>query len=429
MTGLADGKIAPVTAVVDDLPVEIEAPEPEPSPSKPPLLTRIGRRIIRRPSRWLNAPWPTERIVQYLTALVLVGGSMFAVLQVVHLQLVFTDNTPTGGDMGAHVMAPAFLRDVLLPSGQLSGWSMYWYAGFPMYRFYMVVPALIIVGLNALWIPYGVAFKIVAVLGLVTLPFCCWAFGRLARFRYPIPELMALGGMLFLFDESFSIYGGNVKSTMAGEFSFSIALSLAVLGFGLFARGLQTGKYRSWSAIVIAMAILSHGVVAIYVVLGVVLLWLVYMDKARFRYGLGVLGGAALLSAFWIVPFLLNHQYMTDMKYGFRPDGATDSFWKMFFQYPPFWDILVNALAIVGFAFAIARRQLVGVWLGLMCLALMALTYVTRDSLPVIGLLWNPRILPFLYITRLLLTMVGVVELVRYVVRNWQGVTHLSPRA
>src|SRR6478735_5856025 len=95
MTGLADGKIAPVTAVVDDLPVEIEAPEPEPSPSKPPLLTRIGRRIIRRPSNWLNSPWPTERIVQYLTALVLVGGATFAVLQVVHLQLVFTDNTPT----------------------------------------------------------------------------------------------------------------------------------------------------------------------------------------------------------------------------------------------------------------------------------------------------------------------------------------------
>ncbi|MFT3853036.1 MAG: 6-pyruvoyl-tetrahydropterin synthase-related protein [Ilumatobacteraceae bacterium] len=415
--------------VVDDLPIDIEEPPNEPAPAKPSLLGRVGRRIIRRPSRWLNAPWPTERIVQYLTALVLVGGATFAVFQVVHLDLVLTNNTPTGGDMGAHVMAPAFLRDVLLPNGQLSGWSMYWYAGFPMYRFYMVVPALLIVGLNALWIPYGVAFKIVAVLGLVTLPFCCWAFGRLARFRYPIPELMALGGMLFLFDESFSIYGGNVKSTMAGEFSFSIALSLAVLGFGLFAGGLQSGRYRSWSAIVLALAILSHGVVAIYVVLGAVLLWLVYMDKTRFRYGLGVLGGTALLSAFWIVPFLFNHQYMTDMKYGFRPDGPTDSFWKMFFQYPPFWDLLVNGLAIVGFAFAIARRQLVGVWLGLMCLALMALTYVTRDSLPVIGLLWNPRLLPFLYITRLLLAMVGVVELVRYVVRNAQGVRHLGAKA
>jgi hypothetical protein len=424
---VVDGRIAPVT-VVDERPISVEPLQSEPATDKPPLLTRIGRRIIRRPSRWLNSPWPSERIVQYLTALVIVGGATFAVLQVVHLDLVFTNNTPTGGDMGAHVMAPAYLRDVLLPHGQLSGWSMYWYAGFPMYRFYMVVPALLVVGLNALWIPYGVAFKIVAVLGLVTLPFCCWAFGRLARLRYPIPELMALGGMLFLFDESFSIYGGNVKSTMAGEFSFSIALSLAILGFGLFARGLQVGKYRSWSAIVLSLAIVSHGVVAIYVVLGAGLLWLIYMDKTRFKYGLGVLGGTALLSAFWVVPFLFNHQYMTDMKYGFRPDGPTDSFWKMFFQYPPFWDILVNGLALIGFAFAIARRQLVGCWLGIMCLALMALTYITRGSLPVIGLLWNPRLLPFLYITRLLLMMVGIVELVHYVLRNWQQVQHLGER-
>ena len=71
---------------------------------RPSLPGRIGRRIIRRPSRWLNSPWPTERIVQYLTALILVGGATFAVLQVVHLDLVFTNNTPTGGDMGAHVM-------------------------------------------------------------------------------------------------------------------------------------------------------------------------------------------------------------------------------------------------------------------------------------------------------------------------------------
>ncbi|MEO6155995.1 MAG: hypothetical protein ABIQ39_00020, partial [Ilumatobacteraceae bacterium] len=307
-----------------------------------PMTRRIGQRIVRRPSRWLNSPWPVERIVQYLTALVIVGGATFAVFQVVHLDLVFTNNTPTGGDMGAHVMAPLYLRDHLLPHWELSGWSNYWYAGFPLYRFYMVIPALMIVALNALWIPYGIAFKIVAVLGLVTLPFCCWAFGRLAPFRYPIPELMALGGLLFLFDESFSIYGGNVKSTMAGEFSFSIALSLGILALGLFARGLSNGKYRNWTAIVLALSMLSHGVVLLFVVGGAILLWLVYMDRTRFRYGLGVLAGAGLLSAFWVLPFLLNHSLMTDMKYGFRPDGPGDSFWKMFFQYPPFFDILVN---------------------------------------------------------------------------------------
>jgi len=380
----------------------------------------LWQRIIRRPSNWLNAPWPAARIVQYLTALIVVGGCTFAVLQVIHLDLVFTNNTPTGGDMGAHVMAPAFLRDHLLPNFQIQGWSNYWYNGFPLYRFYMVVPALMIVLLNVV-LPYGIAFKVVACLGVVTLPFCCWAFGRLSKFAYPIPELMSLAAIAFLFDESFSIYGGNVKSTMAGEFSFSIALSFAMLGLGLFAAGLRTGKYRNWTAIVLALAMLSHGIVLIFVVLGALLMWLVWMDKSRFFYGLTMGITALCLSAFWVVPFLFNHQYMTDMKYGFRPDGANDSFWDMFFQWPTFLDILVSGFALFGFVSSVVKRNLMGAWLGIMCVALMAATYLARDSLPVIGLLWNPRLLPFLYLVRLLLCMVGVVDLVHFVLQAARG--------
>ena len=102
----------------------------------------------------------------YLTALIVVGGCTLAVIQVCHYDLVFSNNTPTGGDMGAHVMAPAYLRDSLLPHFQLTGWTQYWYNGFPLYRFYMVVPALMIVALNVIF-PYGIAFKIVACLGIV----------------------------------------------------------------------------------------------------------------------------------------------------------------------------------------------------------------------------------------------------------------------
>ena len=407
MSDLTDDRI--------DEPVDEPTQMPVPSTGR-----RIWQRIIRRPMNWLNAPWPAERIAQYLTALVVVGGCVFGVLQVAHLDLVLENNTPTGGDMGAHVMGPAYLRDHLLPNFQIQGWSMYWYNGFPLYRFYMVVPALMIVALNVV-LPYGIAFKIVAILGIVSLPFCCWAFGRLARFRFPIAVLMALGGLVFLFDESFSIYGGNVKSTMAGEFSFSIALSLAVLGLGLFARGLETGKYRNWTAIVLALAMLSHGIVLIFVVLGAFLMWLVWMDKTRFVYGFTMGLTAVLLSAFWVVPFLFNHQYMTDMKYGYRPDGADDSFWDMFFQYPVFWDLVVSGFALIGFVSSVVKRNLTGAWLGIMCFALMAATYLARDSLPVIGLLWNPRLLPFLCLVRLLLCMVGIVDTVHFVVKAVRG--------
>ena len=67
---------------------------------------------------------------------------------------IFTDSTPTGGDMGAHVWGPAFLRDHLLPSLQLRGWSPDWYAGFPAMQFYMVLPYLFIVVFDLLMLVY-----------------------------------------------------------------------------------------------------------------------------------------------------------------------------------------------------------------------------------------------------------------------------------
>ena len=185
-----------------------------------------------------------------LSTIIAVAGPTIFLLLELHPNLILRNNTPTGGDMGAHVLAPAYLRDYLLSNFKLSGWSMDWYSGLPIYRFYMVVPALMIVLLDVV-LPYGIAIKIIAVIGILALPYTTWLFGRFAKFAYPLPELFAIAATIFLFDESFTIYGGNIASTMAGEFSFSISLSLAMLGFALLAKGLDTGKYRVLAAIII----------------------------------------------------------------------------------------------------------------------------------------------------------------------------------
>ena len=215
--------------------------------------------------------------------------------------------------MGAHVWAPAYLRDHLLTNFKLSGWSMDWYGGLPLYRFYMVIPALAIVALDVI-LPYGVAFKLVAVSGLLLFPLACWAFGRLAAFRHPIPELFAFAGVCFLLDESFEIYGGNVKSTMAGEYSFSIALTLAMLGLGLLANGLRTGRFRVWTAVVLSLAAVSHGIVLIFVAVAAIVMSLVWMDSKRAWYAVSTGVTTLLLSAWWVGPFLFGHEFMTDMK-------------------------------------------------------------------------------------------------------------------
>jgi hypothetical protein len=401
-----------------------------------PLVQRAAARIVQRPVAWWNSPWSTERIFKLVVTASSLIITTWIITRVVHFtplpfagdsDLIFDQTTPTGGDMGAHVWAPAFLRDHFLGNGQLSGWTMDWYGGLPLYRFYMVIPALAIIALDAVpFISYGVAFKLVAMSGLVTFPFACWAFGRLAAFRHPIPELFAFAGMCFLLDESFEIYGGNVKSTMAGEYSFSIALTLAILGLGLLANGLRTGKYRVWAAVVISLAMVSHGIVLIFVAFAAAILCLVWIDKTRIVYAVTTGFTTLLLSLWWVGPFLFGHEFMTDMKYGFRPSGAADSFWDMYFPLTPALDIIVTTLAVIGFGAFVLKRQLTGTALGLICIFFVAGVYFTRDSLPVIGLLWNPRLLPFVYLTRYMLMVVGAYELVRWLIG--MGREHLASR-
>ena len=104
----------------------------------------------------------------------------------------------------------------------------------------------------ALPIPYNVAFKLVTVSGLVALPIAAWAFGRLSALPFPGPPILAIASMFFLYNRepvlnsgTGNIIGGNMASTMAGEFAFSISLALCVLYLGLLARGMRTGRNRA----------------------------------------------------------------------------------------------------------------------------------------------------------------------------------------
>jgi len=362
-----------------------------------------------------ESEWSLTTKAMITTAVVL--GATLMVFATMQPQLIFRNNTPTGGDMGAHVWGPAFLRDVLLPEFRLTGWSMDWYAGFPMYRFYMVLPALLTVLLDV-FLPYGIAFKITAVCGLVAFPAAAWFMGRVARLPYPLPELLAVAAVFFMYDESFTIYGGNIASTMAGEYSFSIALTLALVGFGLLARGLDDGSHRAAAAVVIALSALSHGIVLIFVFGGAALMVLMRRDRQRLWFGFATIGTAVLLSAFWVVPFLGGHSFMTDMKYEPRPSGANDSLWAMFFPLATVFDVLLVLLALAGFLGSVARRRFFGIWLGVYSIILMFAVNIAQQSLPVIGLLWNPRILPFVYLLRYMLAMIGVMEVILFLTRS-----------
>lgn len=209
-------------------------------------------------------------------------------------------NTPTGGDLGAHVLLPSTLRESILPSGRLLGWSNDWYGGFPVLYFYFPLTMLAIVVADLL-IPYGVAIKIVASAGLVALPGAAFFLLRRMGYAPVIASVGAAGAAGFVFMESYAIYGGNIKSVLAGEFSFSWSLALGLVYLGLLIGDAdQSRGFRPLPGVMLALVTLTHVVSTIVFVVASVLL----LHRRGSRQS--VVGSWALgfgLSAFWALPF------------------------------------------------------------------------------------------------------------------------------
>ena len=337
---------------------------------------------------------------------VVVGAASAFVFSQLQPSLLFDNTTPAGGDMGAHVWGPAYLRDHLLSNGRLSGWAPDWYAGFPYPTFYFPLPALLIVALDVV-LPYGVAMKLVSVLGLVTLPIAAWAFGRLASLRAPGPACLAVATLPFLFDRSFTIYGGNIPSTLAGEFAFSISLSLSLLFLGVYARSLDTGRHRGWAAALLGLTAICHVVPLFFAASGAIVLTLMRLDRTRLvrlAIPVGVVG--ACLAAFWWLPFLARIPYTNDMGW-----EKLETYRQTLLGERDTWLLVMAGLGAVA---SVAMRRRAGIFLVAMA-ALWAAVFVFMPQ----GRLWNARVLPLWILPLYLLAGLAVAELGRLLGRLW----------
>lgn len=375
-------------------------------PSRPAQAMHAAGRAVRSMGRWGPESWVTLAIVA--------GCVLFTFTQLSPSD-IFSASTPAGGDMGAHVWGPAYMRDHLLPSFRLTGWTPDWYAGFPAYQFYMVLPSLAIALLSFI-LPYGLAFKLVAISGVLTLPIACWAFGRLTRLPFPVSPLLAVGATAFLFDRSFSIYGGNIASTLAGEFAFSISLSIAIVFLGVVGRGLETGRQRVIAPILLALTGLCHLIPFLFAIGGAIV-WLAvslarkpgFIKRVWWLACTGVVGVA--LMGWWLFPFYLRSGYMNDMGWEKKTNYLDLLFQRktldpQLVNSPPIQWILV--LALLGLVMSIAWKRRGGMFLAVLAGAT-AFAFVLLPQ----GKLWNARLLPFWYLSLYLLAAIGVAELGR----------------
>ena len=348
-----------------------------------------------------TAPRPSA--TRPILPLVVVGLTSAVILIVLNPWLLLDPSTPSGGDMGAHVYAPAYLRDVLLPSGRISGWSNDWFAGFPLFYFYFPLPSLVTVLLDV-FLPYGVAFKLVTVAGLLATPPSVYFMTRSFRFNQTVSAVTAAGTAAFVFMESYSIYGGNVASTLAGEFSYSWSFALGFVYLGLLARIISGEKELTPRAVIVfALAALSHILTIIPLVVASATM---FIRKGAVKPTVTVWVWAGLLSGFWSIPLLVRLPLSTDMAW--TPLRRWEEILPI-----ELWMLL--PIAVAGLVWASRRTRLV---LPVVALTLLPLVYYPLPNLlpevfPEIfedgrWKFWNGRLLPYWYFGVVFFASLGV---------------------
>ncbi|HZU73121.1 MAG TPA: hypothetical protein VE990_10175 [Acidimicrobiales bacterium] len=331
-----------------------------------------------------------------LATFVAVGGMVAFVFWQLEPSLLFANTTTAGGDTGAHVALPAFLRDHLLTHGRVTGWDPGWYDGFPLFSFYFPLPSLIVVLLN-LVIPYNIAFKLVTVLGSLALPAAAWGMGRLWGLRNTSAACLGVATLPYLFDRSYTIYGGNIASTLAGEYAFSLSLAVGLVFLGVVGRGLRTGRHAGLAAFLLAVTGLCHLLPTLFVIVGAVVIFLMHGGWRRLRWtvAVGVVGG--LLAGFWWIPFAMRLAYTTDMGW-----EKIHAYWSTLMPSSLYW---VGVLAASGAVASLALRRRLGTFITVMA-ALSALGFVVAPQ----GKIWNARLLPFWVLCLYLLAGLAVAE-------------------
>lgn len=324
-----------------------------------------------------------ERLVD-AAALLIISGF---ILSYFTPELLLSPTTAAGGDMGSHHYLAQFMQQQLA-QGRITGWSHDWYAGLPMFQFYFPLAYVLMALLGAL-VHANVAFKLVTVLGTLLMPVCAYAAFRILGFRFPAPAIAAAFTLPFLFLQSNSMYGGNIPSTLAGEFSFSISMALMLVFAASLHQGMKKRTRIAFNTIVLAASALFH----IIPIITVALASFALLRRRNARYLLLVYGGAFLLVGFWSIPFIAKFDYA--LSTGYTSSIETKDILPDGFSY-------LLPLTALGMALAWRARDRRILFFSLILVVAFALFLLMPR-----GHVWNTRFLPWYYLMAALIAGYG----------------------
>lgn len=250
-----------------------------------------------------------NKIFAFFDALLLSGLVVF-LMTYFDIRYLFEDTVVTGGDTASWQGIVHHLAEVLLPNGRLMGWDMGNFCGYPNFNFYFLPPFLLAAVSSKIFaIPLTITLKWAIMSGIFLIPITTYFGLRFIGYKFPVPVMGAAGALLFLFNETYTMFGANTLSTFAGEFCYMFAFSLFVLFIGTFYKGTRENRWLVRNGILLGVIGLSH----LFVFIPALMLPIyAYFNGTRIRYLAGVGIIAFICMAFWILPMMaFRHPYTT----------------------------------------------------------------------------------------------------------------------
>lgn len=173
------------------------------------------------------------------------------------LSLLFTDTVITGGDTASWFQTVKNLKENLLPNFRLFGWNQSNFFGFNELQYYFPLPFLF-AAILGFFMPLTIALKITTFIGLVTLPLAFfYSVKKITKNSLSAISASFLS-LIFIFNEFYTMFGGNFLSTFAGEFCYSFSLSIAVFFIGVCYETFEKGKNPIFAGILLGLTAISH---------------------------------------------------------------------------------------------------------------------------------------------------------------------------
>jgi hypothetical protein len=217
----------------------------------------------------------------------------------------------TGGDTGSHYWPLITLLDYSLPHGTLRTWNPGNLGGEPHLVHYFP-GGYLVMALLALFFDRSVAFNLGTILPFVLFPSAVFSCVRLSGLRFPAPIIATAFSLSALLNESYSMWGGNGLSLLAGQFAHAYSIVFLLFGIGFFVRAFAKGTFPLVGSILFSCVLISHAYVGIGLIIVYGVLWLYSpLDRVRFfrLLGSGVL--TILLSAWFLIPMVTNAPWTT----------------------------------------------------------------------------------------------------------------------